>query len=145
MEQAGAIELAREFASVVFVHAQMVCDLNVWADYRADGMSTPWASLLLATRPVVDGGFGLKERLWNGRATLVAWRERWVVIANESLLRHGFPATLDHRSNAARGLDLEPQNKIGAAALRRARAGERMERVDEHREIARRNAARLGA
>ena len=50
---------------------------------------------------------------------------------------------IDHRSNAARALDLEPQNKIGPAGARRAARGEDAERADEHRAIARRNGERL--
>ncbi len=140
----AAVSLAREFAEAVFVSAGMVADLNVWADCGANGMPMPWASLLLTMRPVVDGAFGLKERLWNGRGMLVEWWERWAPIANQALALHGFPATLDHRSHAARGIECEPQNKIGAAAMRRTRTGERMESVEEHAGITGRNAARPG-
>jgi hypothetical protein len=73
----------------------------------------------------------------------MAWREQWAAIANSALAAHGFAVTVDHRFNAARGIAVEPQNKIGAASLRRARAGEVTERVEEHVEIARRNAARI--
>lgn len=38
---------------------------------------------------------------------------------------------------------IEPQNKIGSNAARRARRGEPSERVAEHHAIARRNAERL--
>jgi hypothetical protein len=139
----AATDLACGFADTIFVQSGMVVDLNVWTDRRADGVPAPWASLLLTTRVVEGGRFGRKVRDWNDRATLMAWREQWAAIANSALAAHGFAVTLDHRSNAARGIALEPQNKIGAASLRRARAGEVMERVEEHVEIARRNAARI--
>src|SRR3546814_12798168 len=42
-----------------------------------------------------------------------------------------------------RGIDLEPQHKIGPAAARMAVAGLDRERVDEHREIARANGDKL--
>ena len=139
----AATDLACGFADAIFVQSGMVVDLNVWTDRRADGAPAPWASLLLTTRVVEGGRFGRKVRAWNDRATLMAWREQWAAIANSALAAHGFAVTLDHRSNAARGIALEPQNKIGAASLRRARAGEVMERIEEHVEIVRRNAARI--
>jgi len=91
-------------------------------------------------------GFGLKERAWNDRALLRVWRERWAEMANARLLELGHDQRIDHRSHKARGLDLEPQNKLGPAAARRAKQGEdaeRSERADEHRAIARRNGERL--
>jgi Ti-type conjugative transfer relaxase TraA len=87
--------------------------------------------------------FGLKERAWNDRALLALWRERWADIANERLAELGHDTRIDHRSNHARGIELEPQNKIGPAGARRAVRGEDAERADEHRAIARRNGERL--
>jgi Ti-type conjugative transfer relaxase TraA len=90
-----------------------------------------------------QAGFGLKERAWNDKALLRLWRERWAEMANERLAELGHDVRIDHRSHAARGLDLEPQNKIGPAGARRAQRGEDAERADEHRAIARRNGERL--
>lgn len=50
---------------------------------------------------------------------------------------------IDHRSFAAQGIDLEPQNKIGPAGMRREERGEDAERAADHLEIARRNGERL--
>ncbi|PYD46572.1 Ti-type conjugative transfer relaxase TraA, partial [Novacetimonas pomaceti] len=50
---------------------------------------------------------------------------------------------IDHRSFAAQGIDLEPQNKIGPAGSRRPERGEPCERVADHLEIARCNGERL--
>jgi len=63
-------------------------------------------------------------------------------MANVCLAAHGHPARIDHRSHAERRIGLEPQNKIGPNAARRAARDEPSERVDEHRAIARRNAGR---
>jgi hypothetical protein len=93
-----------------------------------------------------QAGFGLKERAWNDRALLGVWRARWAEMANARLAELGHDARIDHRSNAARGLALGPQNKVGPAAARRARQGDdagRSERVDEHRAVARRNGEQL--
>jgi len=88
-------------------------------------------------------GFGLKERAWNDRALLRVWRERWAEMANARLAELGHDQRIDHRSHTARGLDLEPQNKIGPAGARRVQRGEDAERAEEHRAIARRNGERL--
>ena len=90
-----------------------------------------------------QAGFGLKERAWNDKALLRTWRERWAELVNARLAELGHDVRIDHRSNAARALDLEPQNKIGPAGARRAARGEDAERADEHRAIARRNGERL--
>lgn len=143
-----AVRLARDFVREQFVALGMVADLNVHCGTSADGETQPHALILLTVRRVgadqLNGnGFGLKERSWNDRGLLQAWREAWADLVNARLAEAGFAARVDHRSNFERGIDLEPQNKIGPAAARRAAAGERMERVDEHAEIARRNALRL--
>jgi Ti-type conjugative transfer relaxase TraA len=88
-------------------------------------------------------GFGLKERAWNSRDLLRLWRERWAEMANARLAELGNDTQIDHRSHAARGMVLEPQNKIGPAGARRAARQEDAERADEHRAIARRNGERL--
>lgn len=69
-------------------------------------------------------------------------RQLWAKMANACLATHGHAARIDHHSHAERGLALEPQNKVGPNAARRARRGEPSERVDEHRAIARRNQER---
>jgi len=120
----------------------MIVDLNVWGDISADREPRPWASLLMTTKRVTLAGFGKKVREWNDRALLGTWRERWAQFANGTLARNGFPAALDHGSNFDRGIDLEPRIKVGQAAMRRARAGEVMERIVENEGIKRRNCER---
>ncbi len=90
-----------------------------------------------------QAGFGLKQRAWNDRALVGLWRERWAEMANARLCELGHDVRIDHRSHAARGLELAPQNKVGPAAARRAREGQEGERTAEHRAIARRNGERL--
>lgn len=138
-----AIILVRDFARQEFVESGMVADLNVHLGVASDGEAQPHAQILLTLRRIANGDFGTKERAWNDRRLLQAWRKAWADRVNARLAEAGIAARVDHRSNFERGIDLEPQNKIGAAAARRAAAGESMERVEEHAAIARRNAARL--
>jgi Ti-type conjugative transfer relaxase TraA len=151
LSQAEAIALAQDFVREQFVERGMVADLNVHWGQSADGEAQPHAHIMLTMRRVVpgaaghpeEGGFGLKERAWNDKALLRNWRTRWAELVNKRLAEVGIDGQVDHRSNAARGIDLEPQNKIGPAGARRAVRGEDAERADEHRAIARRNGERL--
>jgi ATP-dependent exoDNAse (exonuclease V) alpha subunit len=117
----------------------MVADLNVHWDIGEDGLAKPHAHVMLSTRSVDENGFGAKEREWNSKALLAEWRERWASLANERLAEIGLDVRIDHRSFAEQGIDLEPQNKIGPAGMRREERGEDAERAADHEEIARRN------
>ncbi len=139
-EQAG--HLARSYVLAAFVADGMVADLNVHWAVRSDGHPKPSAQALLTLRRIGPDGFGLKERAWNDRANAARWRRLWAEMANADLAAHGHAVRIDHRSHAERGILLEPQNKIGANAARRARRGEPSERMDEHQAIARRNKER---
>src|SRR6185437_4971778 len=120
--QAGA--LARGYVFAAFVAAGMAADLNVHWPLSAEGQPKPYAQALLTLRRAGPDGFGLKELAWNDRCNALRWRQLWAEMANACLARYGHAARIDHRSHAERGIPLEPQNKIGANAARRARRGE---------------------
>jgi Ti-type conjugative transfer relaxase TraA len=143
MTQVQGIALARDFVREQFVERGMVADLNVHWDIGEDGQAKPHAHVMLSTRSVDENGFGAKERSWNDKELLLTWRERWASLANERLAELDLDVRIDHRSFAAQGIDLEPQNKIGPAGMRREERGEDAERVADHLEIARRNGERL--
>lgn len=126
-----------------FVGLGMIADLNVHCDFGADGEPKPHAHVMLTLRAVDEDGFGAKVRDWNRTALLQHWREAWADHVNQRLAELDIDARIDHRSLEAQGIDLEPQNKIGAAASRMAAKGLELERVDEHREIARFNGEKL--
>src|SRR5271157_327360 len=147
LSEREAIRLARDFAREQFVARGMVADLNVHWGRSSDGEAQPHAHIMLSMRRVVPGqghpeeaGFGLKERGWNDKALLRRWRARWAELVNVRLAEADLDIRVDHRANVARGIDLEPQNKVGPAGARRA---VRAERAEEHRAIARRNGERL--
>jgi Ti-type conjugative transfer relaxase TraA len=137
------IALARDFVEREFVGLGMCADLNVHWDIGADGEPKPHAHVMLTMREVGPDGFGAKVRDWNRTALLQQWRERWAEHVNERLASLDIDARIDHRSFEAQGIELEPQHKIGPAASRMAGDGLALERVDEHREIARRNGEKL--
>jgi Ti-type conjugative transfer relaxase TraA len=143
LDQAEGIRLAREFVSREFVARGMVADLNVHWDVGADGEAKPHAHVMLTMRSVGEDGFGAKVRDWNRTDLLEHWREAWAEHVNQRLAELDIDARVDHRSLEAQGIDLEPQHKIGPAASRMAAQCLQIERVDEHRAIARSNGDKL--
>ena len=117
-------------------------NLNVHWALQLDRQPKPYGQALLTMRRIGAEGFGLKERAWNDRSAALRWRQLWALMANICLAAHGHSAWIDHRSYAERGIALEPQNKVGPNAARRAARGEPSERMDVPRAIARRNAER---
>jgi Ti-type conjugative transfer relaxase TraA len=137
------IALARDFVEREFVARGMVADLNVHWDMGEDGLAKPHAHVMLTMREVREDGFGTKVRDWNRTDLLSHWREAWADHVNERLAALDIDASIDHRSLDAQGIDLEPQNKIGPAASRRAGQGLSSERLVEHHAIARENGERI--
>ena len=137
------VALAREFVAKEFVDRGMVADLNVHWDFAKDGTPKPHAHVMLAMRSVGPDGFGAKVREWNARDVLQGWREAWAAHVNDRLAELGIEARIDHRTLAAQGIDLEPQNKIGPAGARRELRGEVADRAEDHVRIARDNGAKI--
>jgi Ti-type conjugative transfer relaxase TraA len=139
MNEADGIQLARDFVAREFVARGMIADLNVHWDKAADGNPKPHAHVMLSMREVGPDGFGQKDRDWNSKELLGAWRESWADHVNTRMAELGLEARVDHRTLEAQGIPLEPQHKIGAAGSRREMHGEDAERADDHMRIAREN------
>ena len=76
----------------------------------------------------------ISER-WNSEEQLAAWRAAWADVSNRHLERAGREERIDHRSNAARGLDEIPTIHEGAAAQALERRGIISERCELNRQI----------
>src|SRR3954462_5193716 len=139
------VALAHDFVQRAFVSRGMVADLNVHWPVDAQSEAKPHAHVMLTMREVKPEGFGLKVSAWNSVTELQGWREAWAIRANERLAELGHEVRIDHRSFKDQGLELEPQNKIGPAGMRREERGEAAERAAEHRAIAQRNGERIEA
>ena len=132
------IELAREFVQKEFVARGMVADLAFHNHKGSDGEMQPHAHVMLTMREVTAEGFGQKVRAWNDKNLLLEFREAWAEMANHHLALHGHDQQIDHRSNVDRGIDLEPQTKIGAAVIQ-----EKLKRFEDHQRIAQENGERI--
>ena len=143
MNEQQGVALARDFVKKQFVDRGMVTDLNVHWDKAKDGSPKPHAHVMLAMRDVGPEGFGKKNRDWNSTGLLKDWREAWSAHVNERMAELGLEGRIDHRSYEARGIELEPQHKIGPAASRRPDQGLEAERIEDHTRIARENGDRI--
>ena len=76
----------------------------------------------------------ISER-WNSEEQLVAWRAAWADVSNRYLERAGREERIDHRSNAARGLDELPTIHEGVTACAMERKGIISDRCELNRQI----------
>ena len=148
MDQAQGIELARDFVQREMVDRGMVADLNVHWDIGPDGLAKPHAHVMLTMRELVgrevsEDVFAAKVRDWNRTELVEHWREAWADHVNERLAGLDIDARIDHRSLEDQGIDLEPQHKIGPAAVRMAGEGVETERLEDHHRIARENGDKI--
>ena len=76
----------------------------------------------------------ISER-WNSEEQLLTWRAAWADMSNRHLERAGREERIDHRSNAARGLDEIPTIHEGVAAQALERKGIISDRCEINRQI----------
>ena len=76
----------------------------------------------------------ISER-WNSEEQLTAWRAAWADVSNRCLERAGLEERIDHRSNAARGLDEIPTIHEGVTAQALERKGIISDRCEINRQI----------
>lgn len=136
LNRSEQIALVREFVQANYVSVGMVADFNL---HEKEG--NPHAHIMLTTRNIDEKGFGLKNTDWNKKNLLMEWRKDWADKANYHLARAGHDIRIDHRSHAERGIDLEPQSKIGSMFHRRRNVA--LKRYEEHQRIARENGQRI--
>ena len=142
LDQDQQITLLRDYVRDTFVSRGMVADLSL----HLDNAENPHAHVLLTTRKITPEGFGAKQRDWNGRSELLAWRTEWAHTANQHLTHAGLEIRIDHRTLEAQGIELLPGRKIGVSADRQRHPDLPLgiaERVTEQREIAAENGRRI--
>lgn len=136
------LELMRAFVRREFVAKGMIADLAI----HRDDANNPHAHVMLTLRRVNASGFGSKERSWNDRAHLMAWRQSWAELTNQHLAQAGHDIRIDHRTLNEQGSELTPGRKIGVGRDRQASEGlphRIAERVAEQRRIAQENGEQI--
>ncbi len=105
-------ELVRRFVKEEMVNRGMVADVA----FHRDHPGNPHAHVMVTMREAGPEGFGPKNRDWNRKDLLEAWRETWAAHANRELERAGRAERIDHRTLKAQGIDREPTRHLGPAA-----------------------------
>lgn len=125
------IEIVRHWCRDEFVSKGFVVDFAI---HRSRDGQNPHAHILCALRPIDADGFGKKPDMsgkFNGRghaglgakSDLEVWRSSWENAVNGALEAAGRNERVDHRSLKERGIDREPEPKIGVAAMAMKRIG----------------------
>jgi hypothetical protein len=135
LDRMERVELIREFCQREFVARGMIADVAIHNPSGRDGGEQPHAHVMLTTRVLTGDGFGAKDRDWNDKALYEGWRAGWAEHANRALERVGSRERIDHRSFAERGIDREPEPKLGPKAARLERAETRAA-ANENRPVA---------
>ena len=134
------ILLVSEYIQKNFVDSGMIADIN----YHDLESENPHAHIMVSTRDlkVDDKGevtFGNKNRSWddwNHTDLLVKNRSDWAIITNRYLVDAGFvDRQIDHRSNAARGIEAVPQIHLGFHVAAMRKKGLATERGNEYDRI----------
>jgi len=132
------LEVLREYIQENFVDKGMIADFSI----HDKGDGNPHVHIMLTMRHVTPDGFGNKNRDWNKKDYLEAWRESWADVNNRKFEEKGFDERIDHRSYKDRGIDREPMLHLGVEASRLEKQGIRTRRGDINREIQKRNEER---
>ena len=139
LDQAAQIALMQGYVRVSFSDRGMVAD---WVIHdKSDG--NPHAHIMLTTRDLGAADWGRKRRDWNARDFLSDLRSDWAQHANLALERAGFNERIDHRSNHARGIYLEPDSHNPHVASQARRQGEIAREANRCSDVADANALYL--
>lgn len=113
------IALAREFVEDQICFHGMTAQLNFHFDVdKGTGEEKPHCHVLVTTRRLEENGLSpKKERDWNAKSFLCELRVKWEEYSNFHLKLHGHEIQIDHRSNIERGIEMEPQPKLGRGIL----------------------------
>jgi len=134
-----------------FTRKGLIADVTIHAPGREGDERNVHAHVMVVTRKL-DGTEFIRtkerfdtysEKAEAKKAELETLRESWARIGNRHLERHGFEASLDHRTLEAQGIEREPTIHMGKAATAIEREGTASELGDVNREIAADNERRV--
>lgn len=113
------IALAREFVEDQIASHGMAAQLNFHFDVDEEtGEYKPHCHVVVTLRRLEENGLSAKkERDWNKKEFLHDLRVQWQDYSNFHLKLHGHDIQIDHRSHKERGIEMEPQPKLGRGVL----------------------------
>ena len=149
LDDVQRIELVRGFASRLIGRYGVAVDFAIHRPDRKGDQRNHHAHLLFTTRRMGREGLAEKTRELDDRTTgpleIQAIREMWEVEQNLALERAGHPERVSRLSNAAQGIEREPQPKLGSAAAALMRQGQPTRLGARWKEVADRNAMQANA
>lgn len=112
------VELAHDFTRWLVDKYSFAAEVNVHepTSWGKDSRNRH-AHIQTSMRELTAEGFGGKIRVLDAAKTgapeVTIWREEWARRVNQALKNHGHEGRIDHRSNAAQGLDALPTVHVG--------------------------------
>jgi Ti-type conjugative transfer relaxase TraA len=121
--------LAREFVADEICSHGMAAQLNFHFDEdKETGEAKPHCHVTATMRYLEgDGLSAKKERAWNSKGFLCDLRVKWEEYSNTCFKLHGHDVQIDHRSHMERGIEMEPQPKLGRNILEQERRVQKLE------------------
>lgn len=150
LDDAQRAELVRGFASRLVERYGVAVDLSIHRPDRKGDQRNHHAHLMMTTRRMARAGFTEKTRELDdmkkrGPEEIEAIRALWEQEQNNALERAGSKERVTRKSLAERGIDREPQPKIGEAANALMKRGQKTRIGERWREVADRNAMKENA
>lgn len=137
-------EAVRGFVKDNLTTRGLVADVG----YHSDG-NNPHAHIMFTLRGVEGDGFGKKQTGYNdlpnglqgldGKKQLYSWRKSYEMHLNNISNRDGLGVTYDLRSNKEKGIDREPQPKLGPKVANLEKKGYQTERGNQWRYVQHKN------
>jgi len=135
LNHAQQVALVREFVQTQFVDKGMIADIAIHDKLASDGKNQPHCHIMLTLRVVTNEGFAKKNRDWNNRTMVAAWRNAWADTTNRHLEAAGRSERLSLESYATQGIDKVPGEHLGAQAWNMEKKGNETAKGDKNREI----------
>lgn len=121
LDAKAQFQTAVDWAKKELVTLGMVAELSL---HHSKSGKNPHVHILTTLRKMEPEGFSAKKsREWNEVGLLVKWRESWAEEVNAALEQAGRTERVDHRSLKDRGIDRDPEPKIGVSATAMKRRG----------------------
>ncbi|GAB4019584.1 hypothetical protein GCM10028808_57730 [Spirosoma migulaei] len=140
-------EVVREFIHQNLTKRGLVTDYSIHSPHASDGGENPHAHVMFTLRPVEGEGFGKKQTGYRGdgldsKYRLEEFRHSYEAILNDASEKADSEIRFDLRNLKEKGIDREPQKKLGPKVKNLEAKGYETEWGKEVRQVIHRNAAR---
>lgn len=131
-------KILKRYVKENFTKEGMIADVALHAPTEKNNDSHYHAHIMLTMRDLdetTETGLGKKIRSWNDPKKLELWRENFAHVVNDALKAHKIDGFVDHRTNAARGLEIGVTQSLGAQDHKREMLGITTKAGNDNRKI----------